>query len=139
MKLKGKIALITGSARGIGKAIAVKLAEEGAKVLVADVNQGEADKTSEEINSKGLISKAYKLNVTDSKEVESIVSSIINDFGKIDILINNAGITRDNLFIRMKEEEWDQVIAVNLKGVFNCTKEIVKHMLKARYGKIINI
>lgn len=139
MKLKNKVALITGGARGIGKSIALRLAEEGAKVLIADVNEEQAAKTAGEIKSNGGVAGSYKLNVTDSREVEKIIEGIIGEYGAIDILINNAGITRDSLFLRMKEEEWDQVIAVNLKGVFNCTKATLKNMIKARAGKIINI
>lgn len=137
MKLENKIALITGGAKGIGRSIALKLAEEGANVLIADVE--DAIKTVDEIKANGRMSGCYKLNVTNSAEVDKIIEQIIGEHGKIDVLVNNAGITRDNLFLRMKEYEWDQVIAVNLKGVFNCTKAVLKYMIKERSGKIVNI
>ncbi|MCX5750803.1 MAG: 3-oxoacyl-[acyl-carrier-protein] reductase [Candidatus Saganbacteria bacterium] len=139
MKLKDKVALVTGSAQGIGRAVAAALAQEGANVIISDVNLDLATQTAQEITSLGVKSQAYKLNVTDLAEVEATVAQMIKDFGKIDILVNNAGITKDNLLMRMKKEEWDAVIGVNLTGVFNCTKVVGTLMMKARYGKIVNI
>jgi 3-oxoacyl-[acyl-carrier protein] reductase len=138
-KLKDKVALVTGSAQGIGKAVAIALAHEGANVIISDVNLELAAQTAQEITSLGVKSQAYKLNVSDLAEVETTVEGMIKDFGKIDILVNNAGITKDNLLMRMKKEEWDAVIGVNLTGVFNCTKVVGTLMMKARYGKIVNI
>src|SRR3989338_9125426 len=134
MKLKDKVALVTGSAQGIGKTIAAALAKEGAKVIISDVNLELAQQTAKELNTK-----AYKLNVADNVETESVIKAVAAEFGKIDILVNNAGITKDNLLIRMKKEEWDAVLGVNLTGVFNCTKAISSLMMKQRSGKIINI
>lgn len=139
MKLKDKVALVTGSAQGIGKAVAVALAKEGASVIISDVNLELAGQTAKEVEALGVKSQAYKLNVTDLAEVESTVAQMVKDFGRIDILVNNAGITKDNLLIRMKKEEWDAVINVNLSGVFHCTKVISILMMKQRCGKIINI
>ncbi len=139
MKLEGKIALVTGGARGIGKAICERLAAEGASLAIADIQEDVAEETVAEFQKKGVNAKAYKINVADSTDVNSQVKNVISDFGKIDILVNNAGITRDNLLMRMKEEDWDMVIAVNLKGTFNCTKAVTRPMMKARSGKIINI
>lgn len=130
MNLKDKIALVTGAAQGIGKAIAAKLAEAGAKVIVSDINLELATQTAQELNGT-----AIKLNVADLKEVEAEVSKL----GKIDILVNNAGITKDGLFIRMKKEDWDLVLSINLTGVFNLCKTISPLMMKQRSGKIINI
>jgi 3-oxoacyl-[acyl-carrier protein] reductase len=134
MKLKDKVALVTGSAQGIGKAIAGALMAEGARVAISDVNWELARQTADELQTK-----AYKLNVADSADVENVVKNIAADFGRIDILVNNAGITKDNLLIRMKNEDWDAVIGVNLTGVFNCTRAISPLMMKQRYGKIINV
>ncbi len=138
-KLDGKVALITGSARGIGKAIAVKLAQEGADIVIVDVNLELAEETAKEIEGMGRKSIAYKMDVTNLEEVEKTMEDVVNKMGKIDILVNNAGITKDNLMLRMKESDWDAVIAVNLKGVFNCSKAVLKYMMKQRSGKIINI
>ncbi len=139
-KLLDKVALITGSASGIGSAIARKFASEGAKVVIADVNLEQAGKTAEEISKEFAVeTMTLKLNVADFADCENAVKAVIEKFKKIDILINNAGITRDNLVIRMSEQEWQSVIDVNLKGVFNMTKSVVKFMFKERSGRIINI
>lgn len=139
MMLEGKLALITGGARGIGKEIAMLFAKHGADIAICDVNLEEAEKTSKEIQSLGRQSLAFKADVTDSSQVQDMVDKILDKFNKIDILINNAGITKDNLLLRMSEEEWDKVIAINLKGTFLCTKMVSRVMLKQRYGKIVNL
>ena len=139
MKLKGQVALITGSAQGIGKSIAVALAKEGANIIISDINLELSEKTAQEIQTLGVKTKAVKLNVTDPDEAEKTIKEIHAEFGKIDILVNNAGITKDTLFIRMKKEDWDLVININLTGAFNISKIIVPLMMKQRSGKIINI
>ncbi len=139
-KLIEKVAIVTGAAQGIGKAIGLALASEGAKIVLWDINLEETEKTSKEIAQTYQVETlAYKVNVTNYSEVEETVKKTLDKFPKIDILVNNAGITRDNLIIRMSEEEWDQVIAVNLKGVFNSTKAVSRVMLKQHSGKIVNI
>ncbi len=135
MKLKDKVALITGSAQGIGKAIAEAMAKEGAKIVISDINLELAQATAKELGSE----LAIKMNVTDLADVEAGVKKIVEQFGTIDIVVNNAGITKDALFIRMKKEDWDAVINVNLNGVFNVSKTISIIMMKKRTGKIINI
>ncbi|MBF0484933.1 MAG: 3-oxoacyl-[acyl-carrier-protein] reductase [Candidatus Omnitrophica bacterium] len=139
MRLEDTIAFITGSARGIGREIAETFAKEGALVLISDINAEAAQKTAEEFVQKGYKADHASCNVTNSADVEQCVDKILAKYGRIDILVNNAGITKDNLFIRMKEEDWDAVIAVNLKGTFNASKSVSKAMLKARKGKMINI
>jgi 3-oxoacyl-[acyl-carrier protein] reductase len=139
MILENKTAMVTGAAQGIGKAIALRLAKEGADVAVCDINPEKASETAKEIESLGRNAIALKLNVADSKEVEENVNKILDKFKKIDILVNNAGITRDGLIIRMKEEDWDAVLNVNLKGTFNCIRTVARHMMKQRYGRIVNI
>lgn len=139
MELLGKVALVTGAAQGIGKAIALLLAEKGADVVVSDINFEKAQETAREIEEKGRKSMALKVNVADPDEVEKMVEAIIEKFSRIDILVNNAGITRDKLLLRMSSEDWDAVLDVNLKGVFNCTKSVIKYMSKQRSGKIVNI
>ncbi len=139
MKLKDKAAFVTGAAQGIGKAVAVALAREGANIVVSDINIELASQTAREIEAMGVKAVALKTNVADLPDVERSVEEAIKAFGKIDILVNNAGITRDNLLLRMKKEDWDAVIGVNLTGVFNCTKVISRLMMKNTCGKIINI
>jgi len=137
--LKDKVAFITGSAQGIGKAIAVALAKEGTNIVVSDINLELAAQTAKEIEALGVKTMAIKTNVADLADVEKSVEEITKVMGRIDILINNAGITKDNLLVRMKKEEWDAVIGVNLTGVFNCTKVVGTLMMKQRYGKIVSI
>lgn len=139
MKLKEKVAFVTGSAQGIGKAIAVALAKEGANIVVSDINLELATQTAKEIEALGVKTMSIKTNVADLADVEKSVKEIVQTMGRIDILINNAGITKDNLLIRMKKEEWDAVIGVNLTGVFNCTQAVSSLMMKQRYGKIVSI
>ncbi len=138
--LSGKVALVTGASRGIGKAIAISLGKLGAEVIV---NYSASDASAEEvvksINKKGGSSYKLKFDVSDEESVNTAVNQIIRDSGKIDILINNAGITRDGLLMRMKASQWDEVLNTNLKGVFLCTKNVSKFMIKQRSGKIINI
>lgn len=139
MQLGGKVAIVTGAGQGIGKAIALKLASYGADVAVADVNLAAAEETSREIKSYGKRSLAMKVDVASLKETEEMAEKVFKELEAIHILVNNAGITRDGLILRMTEEDWDKVIAVNLKGSFNCTKAALKYMTKARWGRVINI
>ncbi|MGA2192382.1 MAG: 3-oxoacyl-[acyl-carrier-protein] reductase [Nitrospirota bacterium] len=139
MVLKGKTALVTGGAQGIGKAIAVKLAKAGADIAISDINIEKAKETALELSSLGVKAIATGGNVADSQSAAAMVDEALASLGKLDILVNNAGITRDNLIMRMKDEDWDLVLDVNLKGSFNCAKAALRHMSKARYGRIINI
>ena len=140
MKLAGKAAIVTGASRGIGREIALELARQGADVVVNYSGSEErANAVVAEIKGLGRNAIAFQCNVADSESVANMVKAAIDAFGKIDILINNAGITRDNLLMRMKEEEWDDVININLKGVFLCTKAVTRQMMKQRSGRIINI
>ena len=139
LELSGKVALVTGGAQGIGKAIALILARNGADVVVSDINLEKAEETAKEIQSMGQRSLAIKSNVADLKDVESMVGTIVEKLGRIDILVNNAGITRDRLILRMTEEDWDAVLDVNLKGTFNCTKAAIRYMSKQKSGKIVSI
>jgi 3-oxoacyl-[acyl-carrier protein] reductase len=139
MLLSGQVAVVTGGAQGIGKAIALALAREGAEIVIADLNLEEANKTAQEIEALGRKVIALKVNVASAEEVEALMKKMLDNFGRIDILVNNAGITRDGLLVRMKEEDWDLVLDVNLKGTFNCTKAVSRVMLKQKAGKIVNI
>ncbi|MFH1542097.1 MAG: 3-oxoacyl-[acyl-carrier-protein] reductase [bacterium] len=134
MHLKDKVALITGGAQGIGKAIAEVLAKHGAKVVITDINLELAEQTAKELG--GI---AFKMNVADYADAENIVKQAKEKMGSLDILVNNAGITKDGLFIRMKKEDWDAVININLTGVFNVSKAAASIMMKQRFGRIINI
>ncbi|KXG10516.1 3-oxoacyl-[acyl-carrier-protein] reductase [Anoxybacillus rupiensis] len=138
--LQGKVALITGASRGIGRAIALEFARQGAKVAVNYAgSEAKAKEVVDEIYRLGGEALAIQADVSNTEAVEQMVKEVIDRYGRVDILVNNAGITRDNLLMRMKEEEWDDVININLKGVFNCTKAVTRPMLKQRYGRIINI
>lgn len=139
MEFKGQVALVTGSARGIGRAIAEALARKGVALAIADVNLDEAKATSTDLAKNGVKTMALRIDVANSREVIAAFEEILKEFGRLDVLVNNAGITRDSLLLRMKEEDWDAVIDVNLKGVFLCAKEAVKAMAKQRYGRIVNI
>ncbi len=134
-----KIAIITGSARGIGFAIAESFAEKGAKVIILDLFQKDVDEAVKKIKDKDFQAFGYTANVTDSEAIGTIFKEIIKEFGTINILINNAGITRDGLLMKMKEEDWDAVINVNLKGTFICTQKVCRYMMKQRAGVILNI
>ena len=138
--LDGRVAIVTGSARGIGRAIAEQLATLGADILIADIRLETASTTASEIaQTTGRRALAAEVNVADTASAQSMVEQAIKTFGHVDILVNNAGITRDTLIMRMEEADWDAVINVNLKGVFNCSKAVVRPMMKQRYGRIINI
>jgi len=140
MQLKGKTAVVTGSGRGLGKAIAFKLAQMGANIVLNDIAGSEdIDTTAEEFKSLGYNVVVTKGDVRNPDDVENMVKTAIEAFGSIDILVNNAGITRDTLLIRMTEKDWDDVLDINLKGAFLCTKAVAKVMIKQRSGKIINI
>lgn len=140
MMLKDKVAVVTGGSRGIGRAIVLTLGREGAKVLINyRGNDNAALETLEELKKGGGEGEIFKADVSVEEEVEKMFNFVLEKWGRLDILVNNAGITRDNLLIRMKPEEWDQVLDINLKGVFLCTKAAVRIMLKQRSGKIINI
>ena len=138
-RFEGKTALITGGARGIGKVIAERFAAEGARLALCDVDMGQVSETAREFTNKGYAASAYEMNVADEESVKGAVKAVMDDAGQIDILINNAGITRDGLMLRMKRADWDSVIAVNLTGTFLVTQAVVRHMVKARFGRIINI
>ena len=138
MNLEGQTALITGAGRGIGKTIALKLAESGADIVLADMSP-EVAKVRVVVESLGRKCLTFEADVTDLEVIETMVKKIIEELGSIHILINNAGITQDNLFMRMKPEQWSKVIDVNLNGVFNVTKAVIRPMVKQRTGKIINI
>ena len=138
--LKGKCAVVTGSGRGIGRAIALKLADLGADLVINyRSSEKEAQELVDEIQSKGVKALMVKADVSNFEEAQLLVNKAIENFGKIDILVNNAGITKDTLLLRMKEEDFDKVIDVNLKGTFNCIKHVSGIMLKQKFGKIINI
>lgn len=135
-----KSALVTGASRGIGRSIAIQLAEEGYKVAVNYAgNKEKADAVVEEIKAKGVEAFAIQANVANGDEVKAMIKEVVSQFGSVDVLVNNAGITRDNLLMRMKEQEWDDVIDTNLKGVFNCIQKVTPQMLRQKSGSIINL
>ena len=138
-ELTKQIVVITGSARGIGLAIAQRFASAQATVIVIDLNAELVDKAVQSLKDQGGKAFGYIGNVTDGKAIEELFARIVAEHGAIDTLINNAGVTRDNLVLRMKEEEWQLVMDINLKGTFICTQKVFKHMMKARQGSIINI
>lgn len=135
-----KNALVTGASRGIGSSIAIQLAEEGYNVAVNYAgNREKAEAVVEEVKAKGVESLAIQANVANGDEVKAMIKEVVNQFGTVDVLVNNAGITRDNLLMRMKESEWDDVIDTNLKGVFNCIQKVTPQMLRQKSGSIINL
>lgn len=137
---ESKVAIVTGSARGIGKAIATTLAQRGCHIVVADLNLEMAESTAKEIaETTGQKAMAVQVNVSDFSSANEMVERALAEFGKVDILVNNAGLTRDKLVMRMEEADWDIVLDVNLKGAFNCSKAVVRPMMKQRYGRIVNI
>lgn len=137
--LNNKICLITGATRGIGQAIAQKLGAQGATVIGTATSQGGADSITESLKTAGITGQGYVLNVTDADSVEQLIKNITETYGSISVLVNNAGITRDNLMMRMKEEEWDDIMSTNLKSVYRLSKAVLRGMMKARSGRIINI
>jgi 3-oxoacyl-[acyl-carrier protein] reductase len=134
-----KNAVVTGAARGIGKAIALNLAQAGLNVVVSDVLIDEAEKVAEELKGLGVKAMAVKSDVSNPEDAENLVKATIDEWGSIDYLVNNAGVTRDNLAIRMSEKEWDMVLNINLKGTFLCSQAASKEMMKKRFGRIVNI
>lgn len=142
MLLEGKVAIVTGAARGIGEAIVIKFAEQGAKVAFSYVSDSSAAKAAaleQRFNTNGVVVKGFQTNAADFAASEIFVQDVIKTFGQVDICVNNAGISKDNLLLRMTEEQWDEVMNVNLKSVFNITKQVIKPMMKARSGSIINM
>ncbi|PZR34774.1 MAG: 3-oxoacyl-[acyl-carrier-protein] reductase [Azospira oryzae] len=138
--LKGKTALVTGASKGIGRAIAIRYAEEGANVAftyLSSVEQGQA--LEAELAAKGVKAKGYRSDASDFTQAEKLINDVVTEFGSLDVLVNNAGITMDNLLLRMTEEAWDKIIAVNLKSVFNTVKAVAKPMMKQKGGSIINM
>ena len=140
--LENKIAIVTGAARGIGEAIAVKLAEHGAHIAFTYVSEGSADKAAAlvtKLEEMGVKAKAWRSNAGNFAESEAFVNDVVKEFGTVDVCINNAGISKDNLLLRMTPEQWDEVMEVNLKSVFNMTKQVIRPMMKARKGSIVNM
>ena len=142
MLLEGQVALITGAGRagkGIGRSIALTLAREGAKIAIADFVAESADSVAAEVQQAGGEALAVYGSVANSEDAEKMVRATVDKFGKIDILVNNAGITRDSLLLRMTDQQWDEVLDTNLKGVFNCTRAVAKQMVRQRRGRIVNM
>ena len=137
--LNNKICLVTGATRGIGQAIALKLGAQGATVIGTATSQAGADSITESLKTAGITGQGHVLNVTDADSVEQLIKNITENYGPVGILVNNAGITRDNLMMRMKEEEWDDIMSTNLKSVYRLSKSVLRGMMKARTGRIINI
>lgn len=140
--LANKTAIVTGAARGIGEAIAVKLAEQGANIAFTFVSDSSAEKAAalvEKLTNLGVKAQAFQSNAADLAQCEQFVNAVVKEFGNIDVCVNNAGISKDNLLLRMTEQQWDDVIDTNLKSVFNMTKQVIKPMMKARAGSIINM
>ena len=139
MSLQGRVAIVTGAAQGIGRAIAETLAEAGADIVVADLDPARSKDTVAAVEKAGRKALNLKVNVADANDTKAMADQILKEWGKIDILVNNAGITRDGLLLRMKEEDWNLVLQVNLNGTFHCTKAVLQPMTKQRYGRIVNI
>ncbi len=139
MSLKGRVAIVTGGSRGIGREICLKLAKEGAKIVIFDIEENLSRKVVEDIISTGEEALFLKVDVSEFGEVSEGVKKTVDKFKRIDILVNNAGITSDRLLLRMEEEDWDRVLAVNLKGSFNCLKAVVGLMIRQKYGRIVNV
>ena len=140
--LKNKTAIVTGAARGIGAAIAIKLAEQGANIAftyISDSSKEKAEALQVKLTAMGVTAKAYQSNAGNFAECETFVADVLKEFGAIDICVNNAGISKDNLLLRMTEQQWDDVMDINLKSVFNMTKMVIKPMMKAKSGSIINM
>lgn len=140
MNNEQKVALVTGSSRGIGRAIALQLAEKGFSVVINYANsEGPANETCEEVKALGVPSIAVQADVSDQKSVQAMFSAIKKEIGTVDVLVNNAGITRDNLLMRMKDEDWTSVLSANLSSAFFCSREAIRPMMKAKWGRIINL
>ena len=140
--LENKVAIVTGAARGIGEGIALKLAEHGAHVAFTYISESSAEKAKaleEKLTAFGVKAKAYRSNAGEFSECESLVTDVVKEFGKVDVCVNNAGISKDNLLLRMTPEQWDDVMDINLKSVFNMTKQVIRPMMKAKSGSIINM
>ncbi|HBX22389.1 MAG TPA: 3-oxoacyl-[acyl-carrier-protein] reductase [Desulfotomaculum sp.] len=140
MNLNGRVALVTGSSRGIGRAVALGLARQGAAVVVNYTgNEAAAEETAVAVRDTGARAMVVRADVAVQEQVDSMVKSVLGEYGRLDILVNNAGVTRDNLLPRLREEDWDAVLNVNLKGAYNCSRAVMRPMLKAKWGRIINI
>ena len=140
--LENKVVIVTGAARGIGEGVALKLAEHGAHIAftyVSDSSAGKAEDLQKRLTALGVKAKAYKSNASDFAACESLVNDVVKEFGTVDVCVNNAGISKDNLLLRMTPEQWDEVMQVNLKSVFNMTKQVIRPMMKAKSGSIINM
>ena len=137
--LEGKVALVTGAARGIGQATAVRLAQAGADLALCDLQQDWVEETAEKVRALGRRAECFTMNVAESDDITRAVGEVEKAFGRIDVLVNNAGITKDGLMMRMSEEDWDAVLDINLKGAFLCTKAVARIMMKQRSGSIVNV
>ena len=134
-----RLAVVTGAAQGIGRTIALFLSEKGSDIVISDINEESLKEVVGEIEKLGQKAVPVKMDVSKLSQCEEMIKQAVDRFGKVDILVNNAGITRDIVLLRMKEDQWDQVIQVNLKGTFNCTKAVIRYMFKKKYGRIVNI
>ena len=137
--MKGRVAIVTGAARGIGREICLKLAARGADIVGVDLLEDELAQTVKDLQQMGVKAVSKSTNVTDAEAMKEMIQAVVDEFGKVDIMVNNAGITRDGLLLTMDEGQWDQVINVNLKGVFIGTQAAARHMLRPRYGRIVNL
>jgi 3-oxoacyl-[acyl-carrier protein] reductase len=141
MSNKERVAVITGGSMGIGRAIALKFADEGAKLILVhfDADESFAEETIEMVSKAGGTAESRRVDVSLKEDVDNLFQDVIDKYGKVDVLVNNAGITRDVLLVRMSEEEWDSVLSINLKSVFNCSRSVIQPMMKQRYGRIVNL